>query len=90
MCLSPEPPASDSGRLYNFYRSTNFSSAKNDFQHRILSTSSPFSLPKEEADAWVEIFHAYWKAIGEILNAETATRTNGKVSNDLFLKSKDI
>jgi len=84
--LSPEPPPSQPDRLYNFFRSTNFAAVKNDFRYRILyDNTSPFKLPADEGNGWVEIYVAYWKAIGEILNAENAPKANAKVK--LFLQN---
>ena len=80
LTLSPVSPPSKPDRLYAFYRSTNFASVKNDFKYRILyDDTSPFKLPAEEGNGWVEVYFAYWKAVGEIVNAEAATRNNAKV-----------
>ena len=79
--LSPIPPPSDPRRLYNFYRSTNFSQVKRDFQYRILyDGASSFKLPADEGNGWVEVYWAYWKAVGDILEAENTIGTNKKVS----------
>lgn len=80
MTLSPIAPPDQPNRLRAFYRSTNFASAKRDFQYRVLwDKSNGFVLGADEGNGWVEIYFAYWKAIGEILNAEEATQTNAKV-----------
>jgi hypothetical protein len=79
MTLLPVAPASDPDRLYHFFHSTNFSQAQNDLKNKILYNSSPFKLPREEGNGWVEVYYAYWKAVGEILNAEEAAKTNSKV-----------
>jgi hypothetical protein len=85
--LSPLPPPSDPDRLYNFFRSTNFAQVKADFKYRILyDGSSPFKLPAEEGNGWVEVYWTYWKALGEILNAENATKANAKVHGQRFLQ----
>lgn len=84
--LSPVAPPTQPARLHNFYRSTNFANAKNDFKYRILyDNSSPFKLTPEEGNAWVEVYLAYWKAVGEILDAEAASKANSKVRNHKFL-----
>ena len=84
--LSPLAPASEPERLNNFYRSTNFNAIKGELKSNISNLSS-FKLPAEERDGWVDVYLAYWKAIGEILNAEAATRSNTKVRLDIFLRN---
>jgi hypothetical protein len=84
--LSPLAPASEPDRLYNFYRSTNFNAVKGELKSHIFNLSS-FKLPAEEGNGWVDVYQAYWKAIGEILNAEAATRANTKVRLDIFLRN---
>ena len=80
--LSPIPPLSDPNRLYSFFRSTNHASAKTDFKYQILYDSSmPFKLPTDEGNGWIEVYFAYWKVVGEVLNAETASRSDAKVKN---------
>jgi hypothetical protein len=82
MTLSPVDPDDEPDRLYKFFRSTNFAQVKNDFQYRILyDNDTPFKLLAEEGNGWVEVYLAYWRAIGEILNAEHATKSNSKVRN---------
>ena len=81
MTLSPVDLDDEPDRLYNFFRSTNFSQVKKDFQYRILyDSATPFKLPAEEGNGWVEVYLAYWKAVGDILNAENAQKSNAKVS----------
>jgi hypothetical protein len=80
LTLSPVPPSSDPDRLHSFFLSTNHASAKTDFKYQILyDNSMPFKLPAEEGNGWVEVYFAYWKAVGEVLNAETASRSSAKV-----------
>src|SRR3954468_13034525 len=80
LTLSPIPPSNEPNRLRAFYRSTNFSSVQKDFQYRILwDKPKGFEIHTEEGNGWVEVFVAYWKAIGEIVKAEEASRTNSKV-----------
>jgi hypothetical protein len=85
MTLSPVDPDNEPDRLYKFFRSTNFAQVQKDFQYRILyDSATPFKLPVEEGNGWVEVYLAYWKAVGEILNAENAPKSNAKVrSNSL-------
>ncbi|KAF4634074.1 hypothetical protein G7Y89_g4033 [Cudoniella acicularis] len=79
--LSPVAPVSQPQRLFNFFRSSNFANVQKDFKYQILyDKTSGVNLSAEEGNGWVEVFVAYWKAVGEILNAEAATRTNPKAS----------
>jgi len=87
MTLSPVDPASEPDRLYNFFRSTNYAQVQRDFQYRILhDTASPFKLPVEEGNGWVEVYHAFWKAVGEILKAEDAEKNDEKVRSHYVLQ----
>jgi hypothetical protein len=82
MTLSPVAPPDQPNRLRAFFRSTNYQSAKKDFQYRIMwDKSNGFIFGADEGNGWVEIYLAYWKAVGEILAAEEATQTNAKVGN---------
>lgn len=86
LTLSPIAPPNQPNRLRAFYRSTNFASVQKDFQYRILwDNSKDFQIDPEEGSGWVEIFVAYWKAVGEIVNAEEAARTNTKVGEMSFV-----
>lgn len=88
--LSPIDPPSQLGRLKAFYRSTNAASASKDFKYRVLyDNSTPFKLSQEEGNGWVEVYFAYWKAVGEILKVEDAQRLGTKVSR-LLLNSRHL
>ncbi|KAH8813258.1 hypothetical protein F5884DRAFT_856536 [Xylogone sp. PMI_703] len=77
--ILPIAPNTQPDLLYSFYKSTNFASVKNDFKYKIIyDNKNPFKLSTEEGNAWVDIYAAYWKAVGEILNAEAATQSNSK------------
>ncbi|PBP25952.1 PCI domain-containing protein [Diplocarpon rosae] len=79
MTLSPVSPASDPDRLTRFFRSTNYAQAPRDFSNRILDVNtSSFTTAQEEG--WVEVYHAYYKAVGEILKADSAAETDAKAS----------
>ena len=86
MTLSPIPSLSDPNRLHAFFRSTNHASAKTDFKYQILyDNSMSFKLPIEEGNGWVEVYFAYWKAVGDILNAETVSKSGAKVNGCDFI-----
>ena len=79
--LSPIPSPSQPQKLYNFFRSTNFATVQKDLKYQILyNNASPFQLPPDQGNRWVEVYHAYWKAVGDVLNAENAPKTNTKAS----------
>jgi hypothetical protein len=84
MTLSPLDTQSQPSRLSSFFRTTNAASAVKDFKYRILyDNTNLFKLSQDEGNGWVDVYFAYWKVAGEILNAEAATKTNEKVSNPL-------
>lgn len=85
MTLSPLDTPTEPNRLSSFFRSTNAASAVKDFKYRILyDNSNPFKLSQEEGNGWVDVYFAYWKVVGEILNAEAATKANDKVGKLLL------
>lgn len=66
--ITPIPLPTDPDRLNNFYRGSNSFSIQSDVRYGILhhaNTDVRFS--KAEGTAWVEVYVAYWKAVGEIL-----------------------
>jgi hypothetical protein len=79
--LSPIAPDSQPERFRNFHRSTNFQNVQKDFKYQILYDNTlPFKLPADEGNGWVEVYVAYWKAIGEIQIAEAAAKSGQQVS----------
>jgi hypothetical protein len=78
--LLPLPTASSPNRLNAFYQSSNFQSVRGDIEYQVIyGKSAGFKLSNSEGKAWVEVFVAYWKAIGELLKAEEATQMNAAV-----------
>ncbi|KAL8634801.1 MAG: hypothetical protein Q9228_007636 [Teloschistes exilis] len=67
--LSPIPPPHDPTLLRRFHKDSNVFSIQGDIQKYIKAR--PSYLPNPEANAWIDIYVAYWKALGEILRAET-------------------
>ncbi|KAL8806135.1 MAG: hypothetical protein Q9182_001536 [Xanthomendoza sp. 2 TL-2023] len=67
--LSPIPPIQDPTLLHRFHKDSNVFSIQFDITNYLKIPHS--SVPKGEANAWIDIYVAYWKAIGEILRAET-------------------
>ncbi|CAG8972714.1 hypothetical protein HYALB_00008629 [Hymenoscyphus albidus] len=77
--LSPIPPESQPDRLNNFFRSTNFANVKRDFKQALLRNSE-VGMSEEEYNGWVEVYVAYWKAVGELLAADAAPKSNSKAA----------
>lgn len=75
--LSPIEPTSNPDRLLNFWRSTNHASARRDIETFIFY-GNKFS--RDEGQGWVDVYAAYWEAIGEILNMEDSSQGNRGVS----------
>ncbi|KAE9963716.1 hypothetical protein BLS_008984 [Venturia inaequalis] len=67
--ITPVAPADDAGLLYGFYRSSSVYTIQGDLKSAIVYSGNP-RLQKQEAHAWVELYMAYWKAIGELLAVE--------------------
>jgi COP9 signalosome complex subunit 12 len=78
--LMPVAPPHQPDRLYAFYHSTNAANVKNDVRYNVLyDSTTSLKLSTEEGYAWVDVYVAYWKAVGEILKNEEARRTNSQV-----------
>jgi len=78
--LTPVAPPNLPDLLYEFYRSTNAANVQKDIRYNVLyDSTTSLKLSTEEGNSWVEVYVAYWKAIGEILRIEEARRTNSQV-----------
>lgn len=79
--LSPLNTSEAPKRLVKFYQSTNHQQVRADLDQQIkLVRKSAPQLSKKEADHWIDVYVAYWKAVGEVLKAEDATRNGATVS----------
>lgn len=67
--LTPISPPEDPDRLRSFYACSNGANLYSDLRYFLFQTSGP-KLPKQEQNAWIEIFATYWKAAGELLKFE--------------------
>ncbi|KAI4281218.1 MAG: hypothetical protein L6R35_005697, partial [Caloplaca aegaea] len=67
--LTPIAPPHDPTLLRRFHKSSNVFSIHKDIESYIRIPQCHLS--KAESTAWIDIYVAYWKAIGEILRAET-------------------
>lgn len=81
LMLTPSATETQPDRLQDFFRGTNYASVKRDIKWHLRPDYSSFEVDDEQADAWVEIFVAFWKAVGEMLKAEAASLSTAKVWN---------
>ncbi|KAG6014522.1 COP9 signalosome (CSN) subunit [Claviceps lovelessii] len=79
--LSPVAPPNKPHRLKQIWQSTNSHSVKGDIKHFIKSqySSQRRSVDHEELSGWVEVYVAYWNALGEILAGESGKSSWTKV-----------
>ncbi|KAF2017735.1 hypothetical protein BU24DRAFT_420785 [Aaosphaeria arxii CBS 175.79] len=85
--LSPFAPPENPGRLYDFYRASNEHQIENEVRSA-LKYNRNSRLSNKEAGAWMEIFVAYWRAVGFILRAEEA-RNQGRIEDRQFVDIYD-
>lgn len=69
--ISPAPPHSDPARLYNFSRSANSYSIQTDLRYK-LQYNPDIQLDRKEANAWLEVYTAFYSFVGTLLAAEEA------------------
>ncbi|WQF87342.1 Putative proteasome component (PCI) domain, winged helix-like DNA-binding domain superfamily [Colletotrichum destructivum] len=82
--LQPFSPVNKPDKLRSIYLSTNIQEAKADVKYMLLgrgSGSKKLKLDHEETNGWVEVYTAYWKAIGEILKVEGDSSAGGRSSS---------
>ncbi|TEA12051.1 Protein CSN12-like protein [Colletotrichum sidae] len=80
----PFNPVNRPDKLRSIWMSTNIQDVKGDVKYMLLGRSSgskKFKLDFEETNGWVEVYSAYWKAIGEILKAEGDSSAGGRSSS---------
>lgn len=63
------PLAQDPNQLRSFYNFSNPAYLTKDLHHSLFHGKS-LKLPKAEQHAWVDIFAAYWEAVGEVIKCE--------------------
>ena len=86
--LDPSVPPSDPQQWVNFYKSANASSISQVLRSAFASRSyGEPRLSKSECNAWIEIYIAHWKAIGQILAAERAYQPRW---NEVFEAWKEV
>lgn len=78
--LTPAAPAQFPDKLRSFYYSTNAVNVSSDLRYALFQDrNTGVKLPKQEQNAWLEIFTAFWKAVGEILKVEESRSSWNKV-----------
>ncbi|KAL1854585.1 COP9 signalosome (CSN) subunit [Paecilomyces lecythidis] len=78
--LTPAAPAQFPDKLRSFYYFTNAVNVSSDLRYTLFQDrNTGVKLPKQEQNAWLEIFTAYWKAVGEILKVEESRSSWAKV-----------
>lgn len=75
--LTPLAPTHDAGRLYAFHRSANTVSITSELRNALLYKSDS-DFTKAEGAAWVDVYVAYWRAVGELLAVEEAVNQRRK------------
>jgi COP9 signalosome complex subunit 12 len=68
--LLPVPPADQPDKLVFVWGSTNHHSVKGDVKHFISNKTNRLGISRDEITGWVEVYSAYWKALGDILAME--------------------
>lgn len=71
--VTPTAPSADRNRLRKLYNDSNSFSIASDIRYGLLDhKQTDLRFSKAEGTAWVDVYVAYWKAIGAILEAEAA------------------
>jgi len=68
--ITPIAPSNDPNRLRKFYRESDEYSIAADVRYQITHYDRSVQIKKQEANAWIEVYIAFWKALGPILDAE--------------------
>ncbi|GKZ78933.1 COP9 signalosome (CSN) subunit [Aspergillus niger] len=71
--LSPVATAEYPDRLKSFYYFSNAAHVSADLRYSLFQANG-LRLPKQEQNSWVDIFTAYWKAVGEIVRFDDSPR----------------
>lgn len=64
--LTPVASAANPNRLLSFYYFSNAAHVSSDLRYSLFQ-SGGVKLPRQEQNAWIDIFTAYWKAAGELV-----------------------
>lgn len=78
--IKPVAPADNPNQLRAFYYGSNMFSIVSDIRSGILAHSNTdVRFLKPEGNTWADLYVAFWKAIGELLDAEGSTSKAGWV-----------
>ncbi|PYH44809.1 protein csn12 [Aspergillus saccharolyticus JOP 1030-1] len=69
--LTPVSTSANPGRLQSFYYFSNAAHLSSDLRYSLFQANG-IRLPKQEQNSWVDIFAAYWNAVGELVRFEEA------------------
>ncbi|KAK2740610.1 COP9 signalosome (CSN) subunit [Onygenales sp. PD_40] len=87
--FTPVATERDPDRLRSFYHFTNSANVLSDIRYALLQDrSTGIKLPKQEGHAWVELFAAYWKAVGNLLEVYQSPRASRWIQ--LFNSWKEV
>lgn len=80
--ICPVAPAEDANRLRSFYNFTNSVNVQSDVRYGLLQDrTTGIKLPKQEGNAWVDIFVAFWKVAGEVVKIEESSGSSTALFN---------
>ena len=68
--ITPIAPSNDPNRLRKFHRESDEYSIAADVRYQITHYDRSVQIKKQEANAWIEVYIAFWKTLGPILDAE--------------------
>jgi hypothetical protein len=88
--ITPVAPPQDAGRLYSFHRSMNAHSVSGELRNSLIYKSE-VRFTKAEQAAWIELYTAYWKSVGELLAVEETLNQHKKADwKKVFDAWKDV
>lgn len=67
LTITPIAPATEPSRLQHFYHDFNSFNISSELKNGLLTPKAEIRLPKAEGNAWVDLYVAYWKVLGEII-----------------------
>lgn len=77
--LTPDIP-NNAAQMMSVWESGNSQSIKEDLKFLFVrDKSARLNMSSDEAVGWQEIYHSYWKALGEILAVEGLRKSRVKV-----------
>lgn len=71
--ITPVAPLHDPNRLRIFCRESDDYSIAADVRYQITHYDKSLQIKKQEANAWIDVYIAFWKALGPILDAENGS-----------------